>query len=148
MKTGAIVAIAVVMTVTAIFGGCYGLNRFICSRVTCEIFNIDNIEIRTATNVKDATDTWCQYNTATRTKNAIFKMSIPPGGIHGYIGINGFSKNCDTPRFTSIPRWNDTLQNKTPHLYYKRGSYKQDKWLLIFDTSTTTLWVELSQNAI
>lgn len=150
MKTGYIITAAVtfVVTVTMIYGGCYGVSKYIASCKTCEQFNIDNWEVRTFTDIKNGECLWCSYNADKGTKATIFRMKIPPNEFKEYIAWSGFGKISNpNPKFTVVPTWNDSIQKLSGHaLYSKQASYKKDSWTMILDSNTTTLWAELIES--
>lgn len=152
MKKGYIITAAVTfaVTVTVIYGGCYGMNKYIASCKTCEQFNIDNWEIRTFTDIKNGESLWCNYNANKGTKATKFRMKISPNEFKEYVAWSGFARMCNVhPQFSVVPTWNDSIQNLdlSGHtLYSKQASYKKDRWTMILDSTTTTLWAELIES--
>jgi hypothetical protein len=149
MKTGYAItaAITFILTIAFIFGGCYGMRKYIANCKTCEYFNIDNWEVRTYTDIRNGHIVWCRYDINTGTKVTKFEMKIPANEFAQYIAWSGFAPICDTlPAFTIVAAWNDSIQTPNHRLYYKKGCSSKDKWTMILDSNTTTLWAELQEN--
>lgn len=145
MKAIYTILIILVSIFVLFYCGCNAIGWAIGRVRDCKSFTIDNFEIRTETDIKDGYGGWCHYNDTTLTKDQVFYMDIDDSELHRYITINEFQKTQDTiPVFTSMPIWNDSLKRiPARNLFYKKGSYKSDSWLMVLDSATTTLWAEL-----
>jgi hypothetical protein len=129
----------------------YGSVRHIITRFDCEHFNIDNIELRTKTDIPDLSgELLCQYDEQLKVKTNYFRIDTSVD-MTRYIQRNKFERIKDsTPRFTYQPGWNTHLTNlNSKELYTKKGSYigeesgNMDTWLYILNTRTREVWLEL-----
>lgn len=132
-----------------LMGGCYGAGRYIVSHKTCEQYNIDNYELRTHTDIPQTKNVTCVYDSATLTKSSVFELDVTEEKLVSNIAYNKLKKaTAETlPLFTHNPAWNDSIrQLPIQHLYYKAGSYKNDKWVYVLDSVNQTFWAELSES--
>ncbi|MCD6011666.1 MAG: hypothetical protein K0Q79_1528 [Flavipsychrobacter sp.] len=72
-------------------------------------------------------------------------MDMPRNETKEYISQNKLLKiTAPFPLFKAIPRWNDSMQHiPAQQLFYKKGTYKKESWMVLFDSSTATVWIEL-----
>jgi hypothetical protein len=138
---------SITLTLTLFFGGCYALAHVVRNSKTCEQFNIDNWELRACTNIPDKKKVVCNYYPTAKTKTSIFYLHLPGNELSRYINYSSFDKICGTiPQFTSEKQWNTTI-NGLPqnNLYFKKGFNEDDRWLMILDSTSATLWAEITE---
>ena len=126
--------------------------RDMARRQDCERFNIDNIELRTATNIPDlAAEPICHYDPGLKIMSNYFRLDTTVD-MPSYVLANKFGPVQDIlPRFTLQQDWNRRLskRNDRTTLYTKTGSYtgkesgKKDQWTYLLDTATRELWMEV-----
>ncbi len=150
IKTVAYTAlITFVLTFLLLYGGCMGINKLILNHQDCERFAIDNYEIRTKTNIARAKDMDCRYDRATHTKSTLFRLNLSEKELSSDIAWNNMRKltECNLVPFRHNPHWNDSIR-KLPveHLYTKSGYYKADSWIFVLDSTTQTMWAELTED--
>ena len=140
--------------ITIIILAMTGMVYHISHRLDCERFNIDNIELRTETDIPNlAEDPVCIYDPKLKVKSNFFRIDTQTVNMHNYIGRNHFNKinNDSFPVFIYQKNWNAVLRNKpgTNTLYARRGlgigeeSGNMDSWLYILDSSSGELWMEI-----
>lgn len=142
-------AITFVLTFLLLYGGCMGMNKLIANHKDCERFAIDNYEIRTRTNIANTKDMDCRYDKHTHTKSTVFRLYLTEKELSSDIAWNNMSKlsECSLVPFRHNPHWNDSI-SKLPaaHLYTKSGHYKTDSWIFVLDSTSQTLWAELTED--
>lgn len=131
------------------YGGCRGIGAFIIAHKTCERFNIDNYELRTATDIPDTKSGTCVYDSVNRVKSSVFILNLDEKELSRSIEWNNLKKvtDCTFPGFRHNPTWNDSI-SKLPmeYLYAKWGSDREDSWVFVLDSSTQTFWAELTED--
>lgn len=152
-RTLILIIISSVIVGAAVIVLCFiGLVYNMGHRLDCEMFNIDNVELRTQTDIPDlAGDFVCEYNEQHKTKSNFFRIDTSID-MHRYITRNHFTKISDSiPRFKYQTTWNTNLRNRSvrTHLYTKNGtatgeeSGNTDTWLYILDSLSGEMWMEL-----
>lgn len=72
------------------FAGCKGLIHHIYNRTDCERFNIDNIEVRTGIDIPAVSNVICEYQSAEKTKVAVFTLDKALVNLDQYTAKNNF----------------------------------------------------------
>lgn len=132
------------------YGGCRGLYALVESRRGCESMNVDNLEVRTRTDIPSPKETLsCNYDAATGVKSSVFQLKLTEKKMSSSIAYDGLKKisECTLPRFRHNPAWNDSIRKLPPeHLYATSGRYKEDSWIYVLDSVNQTLWAELVED--
>ena len=125
--------------------GYAGINLFgwsIYNSNSCERFNIDNIELRTGTNIPFISE--CDCNLGNNTKYVVFQFS-PGVNVNEYIVRNKFEKyQSDIAiSFEDFPGFDTNLLSDAESLFFKKGKNERngDNWEMILDKGK--LWIKL-----
>ncbi len=146
--------VAVIAGFVLLFGGAfYALMYRISHGLDCEAFTIDNVEVRTQTDIPDlAEDPVCTYNEEHKAKSNLFLIDKSVD-MERYITRNHFTLIGATPvpQFIYRKDFNKHI-SKHPHpeqLFTKSGQYigeesgNMDTWLYILDSASGEMWMEV-----
>ncbi len=142
LKIGMMITAISVAAIGIIYIALNSLTFFIYESRSCDWANIDNIEVRTLTNIPKTLSCSCSYSEETDSKTAIFTLDLDSDAILSYAEKNGFKpvisddekftfRNIDQKSFAA-----NLLQKSETHP--KRASYK-----LMLDPSAKKLYVSL-----
>ena len=106
----------------------WGMVYHISHRLDCERFNIDNVELRTETNIPDlAENPVCGYDPKLKVKANLFHIDTRQVDMHHYIVQNHFSK----------------LNTGKRGQYIGKESGNMDSWLYVLDSASGKMWMEI-----
>jgi hypothetical protein len=110
MKKAFIIIGGVALFFLTSIGGLYLLGYHIYNNVSCNTFNIDNIELRTGLNIPEVTQTDCVCDE--NSKLSQFTIDSEQVNLHDYIAQNNFVRQND--HYTASgsnpdTRWNANL---------------------------------------
>lgn len=118
MKTILIIVGSIVLIITLLMGGCVALNRHIYSRMDCERFNIDNVEVRTGINIPSIKDVECECREQHKTAKFVLDTDLT-----SYVELNKF----------------ELVDDK----YYRKGKDEYTIWEASLDMETAELIVDI-----
>ncbi|HLA54900.1 MAG TPA: hypothetical protein VK623_02270 [Flavobacterium sp.] len=149
MKAGKPLLIATIIVIPMVCFGFLGLRSFTKSVMNsrdCEWANIDNIEMRTQTDIPSTTDCNCNYDKAEEAKKVIFTLDKKNVNLVEYAGKNRFRKVSAAEKLPISDFAFEKSQaqfSDTKSLYYREGQTKWESYKLILNTKTGKLWVYL-----
>lgn len=135
------------------FGGLVGCTRLIGNSNSCELFNIDNIELRAHIDIPalDAGRCSCIMDKTDDSKTNYFKIRIGVVDMDRYVARNSFIPVEDINMDLSVFKKLTTIPEITPEniqgYYYNSGHNpgkgKRTHWIALLDKNTGDLWVHL-----
>ena len=149
MKSGKAVLITGIVIIPIICFGFIGLRSFTKSVINsrdCEWANIDNIEMRTQTDIPATTGCNCNYDKTEAAKKVIFTLDKKNVNLIDYAAKNRFNKvnaGEKLPISDFAFEKNQQLFSDTKSLYYREGQTKWESYKMILDSETGRLWVNL-----
>ena len=124
-----IIIIIIVSVIILFFGligfGFFGLSKIIYNSCTCELFNIDNIELRTGINIPKVKSVDCIYDEITRTKKSTFIIDTIKVDLDEYIQNNKL------------------IHSNSDELYHKSNDTKNHSYKGVLDKKTGELNIEI-----
>lgn len=142
--------IAIIITVVIVTGGLvmlglYGFTRLIYNQRNCTWANIDNIELHAHINIPAITNYDCDYLPVENIKISCFDIDLSKVDINKYIQTNLLTK---LPASSDVV-FDERLKTKSNffnvndslELYYRIGSYKEESWQILLNSTTGRLCV-------
>jgi hypothetical protein len=149
MKAGKPLLITAIIVIPMACFGFLGLRSFTKSVMNsrdCEWANIDNIEMRTQTDIPSTTDCNCNYDKAEAAKKVVFTLDKKNVNLVEYAAKNRFRKVGHEEKLPLVDfayEKNQSQFSDAKSLYYREGQTKWETYKLILNTDTGKLWVNL-----
>lgn len=149
MKAGKAILITGIIIIPLVGFAYVGLRSFtksIMNSRDCEWANIDNIEMRTQTDIPATIHCDCNYDAVEEAKKVVFTLDKKNLDLAEYATKNRFKKATETenlPLSVFAFEKNPLAFEDTKSLYFRQGETKWESYQLILNAETGKLWVYL-----
>ncbi len=146
MNTRKIVFLILVVIVAIVcvgFAGVYTFTRAMYNEKGCEWANIDNIELRTASDIPTTINSDCSFDPTTNTKLAVFQLNMEELDVASFIKNNNYKKydGADDMIITDMVKVSGELSSD--EIYFRADDTEDDSYRMLLDIETGQLWVSI-----
>jgi hypothetical protein len=131
------------------YGGCAGCVRIIAKSNSCEIYNIDNVELRARIDIPaiEAGSCSCVKDKIANTKTNYFKIHTNEVNMDRYVERNSLisldETDLDLSVFGKLVKVPEITDDNKQHFYYNAGESDKTEWLSIVNKQSGDLWVHI-----
>ncbi|MDL2230837.1 hypothetical protein LJB75_00280 [Bacteroidales bacterium OttesenSCG-928-L19] len=147
------ITIVVLATIIGIilfgYGGCVGCVHIIAKSNSCEMYNIDNVELRARIDIPkiDRDFCYCVKDKAASTKTNYFKIRTNEVDMDRYIERNSLisvdETDLDLSAFEKLTKVPEITDDNKQLFYYSAGESDKTEWLSIVNKESGDLWVHI-----
>lgn len=127
------------------YGGCVGCAHLIRASNSCELYNIDNVELRAHIDIPSIEDCSCKLDKEENTKTNYFKIRTNAVNLNRYVERNSFisinEENMDLSVFDKLPKIPEITADNIRSYYYNSGQGERTDWLAVLNKANGDLWV-------
>jgi hypothetical protein len=138
---------AIIGTVIIGYGGCVGCAHLMRVSNSCELYNIDNVELRAHIDIPsiETEDCSCKLDKTENTKINYFKIRTSAVNMNRYVERNSFMSvneiNMDLSVFDKFSKIPEITSDNMQNYYYNSGQDQRTDWLTVLNKASGDLWV-------
>lgn len=143
------VLVSIIGVVILGYGGCAGFAHIIAKSNSCEMYNIDNVELRARIDIPaiEAGNCSCVLDKAANTKTNYFKIRTNEVDMDRYIERNSLisldDKDLDLSVFGKLAKMPEITDDNKRNFYYNIGKSDKTEWFSIVNKNSGDLWVHI-----